>query len=131
MREPLPADMFADPGCLSRIQPFRFAGKWSAMVLRCLAGGPRRFGELRVPMHFVTPKVLTETLRALERDGLLTRTVHDERPRRVEYELTPLGRSLLGPLNTACDWTRQHLPELLRAREEYRPDRPATAREEA
>ncbi|MGW3658028.1 winged helix-turn-helix transcriptional regulator [Streptomyces sp. NPDC005151] len=55
----------------------------------------------------------------MERDGFLTRTVHDERPPRVEYELTTLGRSLLGPLDTACAWTREHLPELVSAREAY------------
>lgn len=90
------------------------------MVLRCLEDGtPRRFTELRVPLHWVTPKVLTETLRALERDGLLTRTVHDENPPRVEYALTPLGSSLLGPLDTACAWARAHAHEIAEARAAY------------
>ncbi|MFI0976918.1 winged helix-turn-helix transcriptional regulator [Streptomyces sp. NPDC021093] len=118
---PLPADLFDAPGCGdARRLPFRVGDKWSGMVLRCLAEGPRRFTELRVPLHRVTPKVLTETLRAMERDGFLTRTAYEENPPRVEYALTPLGRSLLGPLDTACAWTRAHLPELLAAREGHR-----------
>lgn len=119
MREPLAADLFDDPDCAQRVQPFRVGDKWSGMVLRCLQDGPLRFSELRVPMHRVTPKVLTETLRAMERDGFLTRTAHDERPPRVEYELTALGRSLLGLLDKACAWTREHLPELVSAREAH------------
>jgi DNA-binding HxlR family transcriptional regulator len=115
---PLPADLFDAPDCRDAGRlPFRVGDKWSGMVLRCLAGGPRRFGELRVPLHRVTPKVLTETLRAMERDGFLTRTAYDENPPRVEYALTPLGHSLLGPLDAACEWTRENLPELLAARE--------------
>ncbi|MET7617446.1 helix-turn-helix domain-containing protein [Streptomyces sp. NPDC005408] len=119
MREPLRADMFADPDCSGRLQPIRFGDKWSGMVLRCLEDGPRRFSELRVPLHWITPKVLTETLRAMERNGFLTRTAHAENPPRVEYELTVLGRSALGPMNVACDWAREHLPALAEAREAY------------
>ncbi|MEU5974741.1 helix-turn-helix domain-containing protein [Streptomyces sp. NPDC047315] len=126
VREPLPRDMFAD-ACLAPIQPFRFGDKWSALVLRCLEGGPRRFGELRVPLHWITPKVLTETLRAMERKGFVSRTVHDERPPRVEYRLTPLGRSAVGPLNTACAWAREHLTELVAAQESAAPDGAADA----
>ncbi|MGX1880645.1 winged helix-turn-helix transcriptional regulator [Streptomyces sp. NPDC055287] len=118
-RMPLPADMFTDPDCSRRLQPFRVGDKWSGMVLRCLDGGPRRFSELRVPLHWVTPKVLTQTLRAMERDGFLTRTAYDENPPRVEYELTGLGRSLLGPLDATCAWAREHLPELVEARDAY------------
>lgn len=112
--------MFHDPDCGRRAQPIRVGGKWTAMVLRCLEDGqPRRFSELRVPLHWITPKVLTETLRTMERDGFLTRTVHDENPPRVEYALTELGRSLIGPLDTACSWARTHEPEIVEAREAY------------
>jgi DNA-binding HxlR family transcriptional regulator len=115
MSAPLPADMFA-PECPSRAMPTRMGDKWMALVLRCLQDGPRRFSELRVPLRRVTPKVLTETLRAMERDGLVTRTAYDERPPRVEYELTGLGRSLLGPLDTVAAWCREHGHEVLAAR---------------
>ncbi|WP_327233654.1 helix-turn-helix transcriptional regulator [Streptomyces sp. NBC_01317] len=115
-REPLPADLFPDPRCSRGPRPFRVGDKWSALVLRCLEGGPRRFTELRVPLHHITAKVLTQTLRAMERDGFLTRTAYDENPPRVEYELTPLGRALIVPLDTLCAWTRDHLPQLTEAR---------------
>ncbi|WP_078905175.1 MULTISPECIES: winged helix-turn-helix transcriptional regulator [Streptomyces] len=119
--QPLDPGLFRDPDCGgSPAQPIRVGGKWTAMVLRCLQdGAPRRFTELRVPLHWITPKVLTETLRAMERDGFLTRTVHDENPPRVEYALTALGRSLIGPLDTACDWARAHAPEISEARTAY------------
>ncbi|MFE4618226.1 MULTISPECIES: winged helix-turn-helix transcriptional regulator [Streptomyces] len=119
--QPLNRSLFDDPDCGgSPAQPIRVGGKWTAMVLRCLEDGtPRRFTELRVPLHWITPKVLTETLRAMERDGFLTRTVHDENPPRVEYALTALGRSLIEPLDTACDWARAHAPAITEARASY------------
>ncbi|MEU8381788.1 helix-turn-helix domain-containing protein [Streptosporangium sp. NPDC048865] len=118
MREPLPADMF-DELCPSSLGPIRFGDKWAALVIRCLEHGPRRFSELRVPLGRVTPKVLTRSLRSLERDGLVGRTVHAGASPRVEYELTPLGHSVLGPMAVACAWTREHWDELLDARESY------------
>ncbi|MET9678476.1 helix-turn-helix domain-containing protein [Streptomyces sp. NPDC006482] len=125
--QPLSPDLFRRPDCAgSPGRPIRVGGKWTAMVLRCLEDGtPRRFTELRVPLHWITPKVLTETLRSMERDGFLTRTVHDENPPRVEYALTPLGRSLIGPLDTACDWARAHAPEITEARAAYEEAGPA------
>ncbi|MFC0600921.1 winged helix-turn-helix transcriptional regulator [Streptomyces palmae] len=118
MREPLPADMF-DELCPSSYNPIRFGDKWAALILACLEHGPRRFSELRVPLARVTPKVLTQSLRSLERDGMVKRTVYAEATPHVEYELTPLGRSLLGPLAVACAWTREHWDELLDARDAY------------
>ena len=94
------------------------------MVVRCLEGGPRRFTELRVPLRAVTPKVLSETLRAMQRDGLLTRTAYDENPPRVEYALTPLGRSLVPLLDAARAWSGTHLPHLLAARRSHPRDTP-------
>ncbi|MFJ5933296.1 winged helix-turn-helix transcriptional regulator [Streptomyces sp. NPDC093071] len=118
---PLDPDLFGDPDCAGAAgRPFRVGDKWTAVVLRCLEDGtPRRFTELRVPLHWITPKVLTETLRSMERDGFLTRTVHDENPPRVEYALTGLGRSLVAPLDTACDWARAHASEIAEARSAY------------
>ncbi|WP_398878078.1 winged helix-turn-helix transcriptional regulator [Streptomyces prunicolor] len=92
------------------------------MIVRCLEGGPRRFTELRAPLRAVTPKVLSETLRAMERDGLLTRRPYDENPPRVEYTLTPLGRSLIPLLDAARAWSETHLPHLLAARRNHRRD---------
>jgi DNA-binding HxlR family transcriptional regulator len=115
-RQPLPADMF-DELCPTSLVPFRFGDKWAALVIRCLEGGPRRFSELRVPLRRVTPKVLTQSLRRLERDGLISRTVHADPRSGTEYALTPLGRSMLEPLNAACEWAAEHFDELLDARE--------------
>ncbi|WP_077062057.1 helix-turn-helix domain-containing protein [Streptomyces sp. MP131-18] len=119
---PLRPDML-DELCPSAVAPFRFGDKWAAPVLRCLADGPRRFSELRVPLHRATPRVLTRTLRALERDGLLTRTAHPGPARRVDYALTPLGRSILEPLAAVCAWTAEHWDELVDAREAWSADR--------
>ncbi|TDD45686.1 transcriptional regulator [Nonomuraea terrae] len=114
MPEPLDPDMFA--GCPPVGGPVRIGDKWTAKIIRCLESGPRRFTELQVPLRGITPKVLTASLRAMERDGLLTRTAYDEIPPRVEYALTDLGRSLIEPMNAGCAWSRAHLAELTRAR---------------
>lgn len=110
-----------DELCPSALSPFRVGDKWAGMIIRCLEHGPRRFSELRVPLRGITAKVLTQSLRALERDGLITRTTHDEPVRRVEYGLTPLGRSILGPMAVMCDWAQEHWEELLEAREAFPP----------
>lgn len=107
--------MFADCGHVD--PPIRIGDKWTAKLITCLRDGPRRFSELQRPLTGITPKVLTESLRAMQRDGLITRTAYEEIPPRVEYALTPLGRSLLEPMAACCDWTRQHLGELLAARD--------------
>lgn len=111
---PLDPDMF-DPVCPTDLSPFRVGGKWAGMVVRCLEGGPRRFSELRVPLRGITPKVLTQTLRELERDGHVGRVDADGH---VAYALTPLGRSLIAPLDAVCAWAREHWDELIDAREE-------------
>jgi len=108
-----------DELCPSTLVPFRFGDKWAALIVRCLEGGPRRFSELRVPLHRVTPKVLTQSLRGLERDGFVSRTVHADPKLGVEYALTPLGRSMLEPLYAAYAWVAEHWDELLDAREDH------------
>jgi DNA-binding HxlR family transcriptional regulator len=112
--EALRADMFEEI-CPSMLLPIRVGGdKWAGLVLRCLEDGPRRYSELRVPLARISPKSLTQSLRSLERDGFVRRTVNE---RRVTYELTALGRSLLGPVREFCDWAEEHWDELLDARE--------------
>ncbi|MCX4748772.1 helix-turn-helix transcriptional regulator [Kitasatospora sp. NBC_01287] len=96
--------------------PFKVGDKWSWLILRCLEAGPRRFSELKVPLRGITAKVLAQSLRALERDGLLTRTEFEENPPRVEYELTALGHSLFGPMDAVCAWAREHLGQVDAAR---------------
>ncbi|WP_410788919.1 winged helix-turn-helix transcriptional regulator [Kribbella sp. C-35] len=110
----LRADMFEEI-CPSTLLPFRIGtDKWAGMVLRCLEDGPRRYSELRVPLARISPKMLTQSLRGLERDGFIKRT---ECERRVTYELTDLGRSLLEPLRLMCAWAEDHWDELLDAKE--------------
>jgi DNA-binding HxlR family transcriptional regulator len=91
--------------------PYQIGDKWTAHVLRGLQGGRRRFGELRSEMPRVTPKVLAETLRAMEREGTVSREAFAENPPRVEYELTEQGRKVLGLLDLCCDWARENLVE--------------------
>ena len=105
-----------DPSCPSRVVLDRLADKWTGLVILALSDGRLRFGELRTRIGGVTPKVLTETLRALERDGLVTRKVYAEVPPRVEYALTPTGRSLREPLLAVQEWAEKHVGGILAAR---------------
>nr|BFE66600.1 helix-turn-helix domain-containing protein [Dactylosporangium thailandense] len=119
MRASLPPDLF-DPACPSSVTPFQIGDKWAGMVLTCLRdGAPRRFTELRVPMRRVSSKVLAETLRALERDGMITRAAYDELPPRVEYAITDLGRTLFPAMDACRAWAVEHLPAVESARAAY------------
>lgn len=111
----LAVDMF-DEICPSPMQPLRMRDKWAPMVLRCLEDGPRRFSELRVPLHRTSAKELTRSLRNLQHDGFVCRTSVG---RTVTYELTDLGRSLLDLLDTVYAWSEEHGADLLDA---YDPD---------
>lgn len=84
-----------------------------------LRDGSLRFSQVRARVGGVAPKVLTQTLRAMERDGLITRTVHAQVPPRVDYELTALGASLTGPIATLTDWAETHLGQILASRRGY------------
>jgi DNA-binding HxlR family transcriptional regulator len=107
-------------GCPSRDLLDRIGDKWTVLVLGELAKqGACRFTELRKRLSGVSEKMLTQTLRALERDGLVHRTVYPAVPVRVEYTLTPLGQTLREPLKTLTEWSVRHIDEVLTAREEY------------
>jgi DNA-binding HxlR family transcriptional regulator len=86
------------------------AGKWSVAILYLLASGTRRYSEVLYEVGEISKKTLTQTLRGLERDGLVARDVIAEVPTRVEYSLTPLGWSITGPLMAMYEWAAQHLP---------------------
>ena len=109
-----------DPDCPSRIVFGRIGERWSMFVILALAGGTMRFTQLRAKVGVVTPKVLTETLRALEADGLVERRAYADSPPRVEYSLSPLGRSLLAPIQAMRNWAEVHVPEVLESRERHR-----------
>jgi DNA-binding HxlR family transcriptional regulator len=103
----------------TRVSLARIDNKWTAMVVIALGDGRLRFGDLRTTVEGISAKVLTETLRILERDGLVVRHVHAEIPPRVEYELTELGRSLYTPLRAIGHWAEEHAEEVLAARAAY------------
>jgi DNA-binding HxlR family transcriptional regulator len=105
--------------CPSRTSLARIANKWTAMVVIALADRRLRFGELRTVVDGISGKVLTDTLRDLERDGLVERRAYAEMPPRVEYELTALGRTLHEPLLALSRWAEEHIAEVLVARETY------------
>ncbi|TDD97230.1 winged helix-turn-helix transcriptional regulator [Actinomadura rubrisoli] len=108
-----------DPDCPTRLILDRIGDKWSVLVLLSLAEGPRRFTQLRDMIGGVTPKVLTQTLRAMQRDGLLTRHVFAEVPPRVEYALTPLGLSLQRPIEAIAEWAEENVEAVVSAREQH------------
>ena len=95
------------------------ANKWTALMVGVLARRPHRFGELRREVAGITPKVLTQNLRSLERDGLISRTVYPTTPPSVEYALTPLGESISGHLIALNNWTAANFDEIKRARAAY------------
>ena len=112
-------DTKADPfnaSCPSQDILALIGGKWSMLLLCILSEGPVRNGELARRAGGISQKMLTQTLRELERDGLVERTVHPVVPPHVEYRLTPLGRSLGQPLDAICAWAEAHLPQMLAAR---------------
>jgi len=90
--------------------------KWALLILHQLSLGTKRHGELRRALQGISHKMLTQTLRKLERDRLVRRTVHPVVPPRVDYALTRLGRTLTGPLHALYRWTERHLREIQRAR---------------
>jgi DNA-binding HxlR family transcriptional regulator len=94
----------------------RVGDKWTVLVVSTLGEGPKRFNELRRALGSISQRMLTLTLRGLERDGLVTRTVFATVPPRVDYELTKLGRSLLEPVNTLGLWARKNRPAIQDAR---------------
>jgi DNA-binding HxlR family transcriptional regulator len=106
-----------DPNCDSRKVLDRIADKWTALIIHVLSTGTKRHGELRRQISGVSQKMLTQTLRSLENDGLVNRKIYPVVPPMVEYSLTPLGRSLIEPLEAICRWAEEHLPELEAARE--------------
>ncbi|MEU4708698.1 helix-turn-helix domain-containing protein [Nocardia salmonicida] len=105
--------------CPARQLLDRIGDKWVSLAINALADGALRYGELGRRLAGVSQKMLTQTLRNLERDGLVTRTVLAEVPVRVEYRLTPLGEELLPVMRTIKGWAEQHMDQVLAARAAY------------
>src|SRR5471032_1078516 len=110
----VPEDCRAVSEVLSRV-----GDKWTILVVSELGNGPRRFNEIRRALGSISQRMLTLTLRGLERDGLVTRTVFPTVPPRVDYELTRLGRSLLEPVSALGLWARQNRPGIQDARKRF------------
>lgn len=97
----------------------RIGDKWSLLVIRQLGGGPMRFSEIKRSLGSISQKMLTATLRGLERDGFVTRTVFPTVPPRVDYELTSLGRDLLEPVKGLADWALKNAERIERSRKRF------------
>ena len=120
----------ATQACQLRDLLDRLADKWSLLVVELLGDGTRRFTELKREIDGISQRMLTLTLRRLERDGMVRRTVHPVVPPRVDYDLTPLGGSLLEAIGPLVGWTRAHREEVVAARAAYdaaQPDDEAVA----
>lgn len=108
-----------DPRCPSRTVLRHATDRWTPLIVASLGDGPLRFSSLRKRVGGVTPKVLTQTLRSMERDGLVTRTTGGGVPPRVDYELTELGASLGEPLGALRTWAESHAAEVLSSRDRH------------
>ena len=105
-----------DQNCESRAALDRIADKWTCLVVYALVDGPKRHGELRRTIDGISQKMLTQTLRSMEADGLVHRDVKEVVPPEVTYSLTELGLTLKDPLTAICRWAMEHLPEMQAAR---------------
>jgi DNA-binding HxlR family transcriptional regulator len=108
-----------DTTCRVRDVLDRVGSKWSLTVISELGPGRRRFTEIKNAVPGISQRMLTETLRVLERDGLISRTVHPVVPPRVDYEPTALGRTLLDTVRTLLDWALTHIDDIDEARDAY------------
>jgi DNA-binding HxlR family transcriptional regulator len=113
-----PADPY-NPNCPTRRILDRIGDRWTVLIIGALGEGDARFSQLRRRIEGISQKMLTQTLRGLERDGLVSRSVYPEVPVRVEYSLTNAGRTLLGPLGALRDWAVEHLAEVSASQNAY------------
>ena len=117
--ETSPAWNVFDSNCPTRQVLDCIADKWTVLIIRRLAEGTLRFAQLRRSVDGISQKVLTNTLRTLERDGIVTRRIYASVPPKVEYSLTNLGRSLCNLVEGICSWAEANIERVLAAREMY------------
>ncbi len=108
-----------EPCLTARVVLDRVGDKWSVLLVSLLGDGAMRFNELRRSIEGISQRMLTLTLRGLERDGLVSRTVYPTIPPRVDYELTHLGQTLLDPVLALRAWAEKHRPAVQQARERF------------
>jgi DNA-binding HxlR family transcriptional regulator len=109
----------------------RIGDKWTVMMVGSLAQGPMRYNQLRRMVDGISQRMLTLTLKGLEQDGIVTRTMYPTIPPRVDYELTELGRKLIVPLRALYDWAQENRPAMLAAREAFAKKESASASTQA
>ena len=109
----------AESPCRAREVFARVGDKWSVSVIHLLGSGTMRFTELRRGIDGISQRMLAVTLRGLERDGIISRTMYPVIPPRVDYSLTPMGRTLLTTITNLVDWADDHLDDIVRARAAY------------
>jgi DNA-binding HxlR family transcriptional regulator len=117
-----------DESCASQEVLDLIANKWAVLVMHRLGRETKRYRDLTREIRGVSQKMLTQTLRGLEHNGLVARTVYPVVPPHTEYALTPLGRTLLGPLKALCEWAERHMDDVHAARAGGRAKRAASAR---
>ncbi|EPX58753.1 putative Redox-sensing transcriptional regulator QorR [Cystobacter fuscus DSM 2262] len=109
-----------DADCLATREILtRIGDKWSVLLIVILGEGPQRFSELKRAIEGISQRMLTLTLRGLERDGMVKRTVTPTNPPRVDYDLTPFGHTLLAPVAELALWAQRHRPEVQQARDAF------------
>ncbi|QQR40498.1 winged helix-turn-helix transcriptional regulator [Devosia rhizoryzae] len=116
------ADAVATPAagpCPVRDVLDKIGDKWSMLLVMTLAAGPRRFNQLHREVPDISQKMLTQTLRDLQRDGLVARQVFDTKPPSVEYRLTDLGQSLIVPIGTLIEWANKSIPRIEASRTHF------------
>ena len=108
-----------DINCPTRLVLDRIADKWALLILRRLTDGPLRFNKLHRDLQGISHKVLSQTLKKLERDGMITREVFATVPATVEYSVTPLGETLSGTIKTLTHWAEENIAAIMAAQKRY------------
>ncbi|MBX3066404.1 MAG: helix-turn-helix domain-containing protein [Anaerolineae bacterium] len=111
-------DVYAED-CPTRRVLDRIGDKWTTLIIGLLEEGPQRFSALQRSIQGISHKMLTQTLRSLERDGLISRKIYPEVPPHVEYALTPLGKTLCDPITAILRWSEEHIGEVSAAQQRY------------
>lgn len=115
-----PRHIKGSPECMHVREVLNLVGnKWSLLLIFYLSGGPKRFSELKRTVEGISQRMLTLTLRGLERDGLVSRTVYPTVPPRVDYALTPLGRTLREPVSALAKWAEKSREKMQLARDQF------------